>query len=368
MPTSDPDACVRLFDRPTFARAARRAPVATLLLALVLSGCMAPGQKPGRKPADGASINAGGAVIALTPPPGFCVDPESVRPKGAAAFVLIEDCALAGEVGAIEASHAAPDVPIEQPALVDGLVTLSIGDRPLFAGGPSAEAAGFRALETFLRSDEGRASAGLGGDAANVRIVETRQVDDTLYVLVEDSGEHVVPVLGERFWRAFTSVKDRAMIASLGVFDSSSMRDGAKLAHLARVVTSLKEGNGDAPGAGELQLASTVTAPASAPSPQAKPAAPARGAPPESDDGDGEEETDAAPDAETSPIAAPIPSSALAYAPEPRPGSAGRPGAATATPTSAATKALAAAPGVPTATRADPRQSGATPPPVRPRS
>ncbi|MDF2234534.1 hypothetical protein P2H44_18390 [Albimonas sp. CAU 1670] len=258
----------RSFCGTALPRAALALAAATALAACVPPGAPKPGQTPPAQAA--AAIQAGGRTVVITPPTGFCVDPGSVRPQGAAAFVLIEDCALAGAADALTAADAAPDQPIAQPATVDGLVTLSIGDHPLFESAPEA---GFKALEAFLRSSDGRASAGLGGDPSVVKIVETRQVADTLYVLVEDKGQHVVPVLGERFWRAFTEVNDRALIASLGVFDSSSMKDGAKLGHLARVVTALKEGNGDATDAAELRLAATapVAAPAPTPAPDAPP-------------------------------------------------------------------------------------------------
>ncbi len=239
---------------------------------LLLAGCVPPGAPaPGAVPQGDAAamVEVGGRTVRITPPAGFCVDAEAVRPEGASAFVLIEDCALAAETGDIEESAAFSSGPIRQPALVDGLVTLSIGSAPLFEDDPDA---GFRALETFLRSDEGRATAGLGGEAGAISIIETRQVGDTLYVLVQDMGDHVVPVLGARFWRGFTEVNERALIASLGVFDTSDMRDGQKLAYLARVVTALKEGNGMAAPEAELTLA--ATAPVASPTPARKPAAP----------------------------------------------------------------------------------------------
>ncbi|WP_339949033.1 hypothetical protein [uncultured Albimonas sp.] len=246
--------------------------VSVLALSLALAGCVPPGApKPGQTPPSqaAAAVNAGGRTVVITPPTGFCVDQDSVRPQGAAAFVLIEDCALAGAADVLTDPDVDPETARVQPALIDGLVTLSIGDSPLFESAPEA---GFKALEVFLRSEDGRASAGLGGEASAVTIVETRQVADTLYVLVEDKGRNAVPILGERFWRAFTEINQRATIASLGVFDSSSMRDGAKLGHLARVVTALKEGNGDVTDAAEQRLA--ATAPAASPAPVAAPDAP----------------------------------------------------------------------------------------------
>ena len=230
-----------------------------------LPGCLPPpGAVTGATPL-GPSVTAGGRVVRLTPPQGFCVDPESIRPGGAAAFALIEDCVLA-------ASARDPATPAARDAMVDGLVSLSIGETRLFAKGLTDE--GFIELERYLRSDRGKATAGMGGDPETIRILQTRRAGDTLYVLVEDKGDQVVPVLGARFWRAFTEVNRRAVIASLGVFETTDMRDGLKLAYLARVVTALKQGNGELPAEDELQVAAAapLAAPMASPRPGGAPA------------------------------------------------------------------------------------------------
>lgn len=231
-------------------------------LSLLLAACAEPGGafRIASAPGNGAPlvIDAGGAAIAVTPPEGFCIDGDAVRPEGRAAFVLIEDCAL---LGAPVAGEGAADLPPPRPAVINGIVTLSIGDAPLFSGGED-RAVAFAGLETFLRSDQGRATVGMGGDAASISILEARRTPDTLYLLIEDRGEQVLPVLGDRFWRGFTEVKDRAIIASLGVFDAATpMRDERKLAHLARVVSAIKRGNGDAVPEAELRLAADAPAP-----------------------------------------------------------------------------------------------------------
>jgi len=230
--------------------------------AALLAGCAQ--QRPGLadRGGDGAPLvlDAGGRSLAVTPPAGFCIDGEAVRPEARTAFVLIEDCALIGDAASVFDGNAAADIPIPRPAVINGLVTLSVGDAPLFAA-PGGREAAFDGLEAFLRSDDGRVTAGMGGGSEDIRILETRRTPDTLYVLVEDRGERVLPVLGDRFWRGFTEVKERAVIASLGVFDASTLRDEQKLAHLARVVAALREGNGDAVTPEERRLAEDAPAP-----------------------------------------------------------------------------------------------------------
>ena len=271
-------------------------------------GGIAPGTASG--PQASVTVQAGGRAIRVTPPPGFCVDPASVRPQGPAAFVLIEDCALAA-AGGIASANTAPGLPIERPAVINGIVTLSIGDQGLFGQSGDREAA-FAALEAFLRSAAGRASAGRGGDAASIRVIEARRAGDTLYLLVEDAGNQVLPVLGERFWRGFTEVRGRAMIASLGIFDGTPMRDAEKLGHLARVMQALKEGNGETVAEAERSLA--MTAPPSAAAAAPTRTAAAAPAPPAPRPG-AAAPTPATAAAAFSPTAAPVPGgSALAPA------------------------------------------------------
>lgn len=242
------------------------APATLLCAALTLAGCETMPGGPGAGGGDIAEVEAGGRSIRVTPPEGFCVDPASIRPAEESAFVLIEDCALLD----VSREGRAAGAPAPRPAVVNGLVTLSLGDRPLFEGPEADRETDFEALESFLRSDRGRGSAGMGGDPGLIRIVEARRAGDTLYVLVEDRGEQVVPVLGARFWRAFTELNGRAAIASLGVFAPSELRDAEKLAHLARVVNALKRGNGDPVAPTEEALATPAREPSdAAPSPAA---------------------------------------------------------------------------------------------------
>ncbi|MGG7568570.1 hypothetical protein ACQ5SO_20645 [Rhodovulum sp. DZ06] len=241
----------------------RASRAAALLAVLALSAC-APqpggrgdlGVSPG---ADGRTVvRAGGRQVVIAPPAGFCVDPAAVQVSGDAAFVLIEDCALAGEAG--------PDGPPEaEPLVMGGMITLSVGSGPLFAGGAEDRPEAARRLEAFLRSDEGRASAGMGGTPEQIRIIETRRLPDALFALVEDDGRAAAPILGPRIWRAFTELNGRAAIASLGVFETSAIGEAAMLAHLARVVAALKMANGDAISPEEAQLA------LAAPRPQRRP-------------------------------------------------------------------------------------------------
>lgn len=238
----------------------RHGGLSALALALFLSACAQPGGPkaalPGDDDGDAARlvVSAGGRDVIVAPPPGFCIDRDAVRDQGDAVFVLIEDCT---QIGAVPASNEA--------ALVNGLVTLSIGAAPLFDGTGADRRAASERLERFLRSDEGRATVGMGGGPDDITIVESRRFEGSLFLLVEDASSDAAPVLSPRLWRAFTELNDRAAIAALSVFESSAIGDATMLAHLARVVAALKMANGGTVGPREAQLALAAPRPTSRP-------------------------------------------------------------------------------------------------------
>lgn len=239
----------------------RRGRIAGLGIAALLSACAQPGGAPrvtgGTGGVDGPLVvSAGGREVVVAPPPGFCIDPDAVQEQGDAVFVLIEDCALLGIGGDADA------------ALVNGLVTLSIGSAPLFDGDAADRNAAAERLEGFLRSDEGRVTVGMGGGPDDITIIESRRFDDVLFMLVEDQSRDAAPILSPRLWRAFTQLNDRAAIAALSVFESSAIGDATMLAHLARVVAALKRANGDKIGPEEAQLALAAPRPRRRPAPE----------------------------------------------------------------------------------------------------
>lgn len=250
-------------------RAARRSGgIAALLFAGLVAACAPQGGPRAALPGngeDGAAplvVTAGGRNVIVAPPPGFCIDPETVQDQGDAVFVLIEDCSQVGEAPATG-----------EATLINGLVTLSIGAAPLFDG-PDRRA-GSERLETFLRSADGRATVGTGGGPDDITIIESRRFEGSLFMLVEDRSGDAAQILSPRLWRAFTELNDRAAIASLSVFESSAIGDATMLAHLARVVAALKRANGDEVGPQEAQLALAAPRPARRPARAATPKAPA---------------------------------------------------------------------------------------------
>ena len=158
---------------------------------LALTACdpsmMAGGATPSR-----AKLNVAGRAVTIAPPPGFCIDPESVTSGADGAFVLMSDCGLMG------------NAPGQRPP-VGAAMTASVSTGG-FAGEGDTAAGSLEDLQAFAATREGRAVLGRSGQPDRVRIVNTQLSGGVLYVLVEDRGAQPIAGIERQFWRAFLEV------------------------------------------------------------------------------------------------------------------------------------------------------------------
>ena len=189
-------------------------------------------------------VDAAGARVTIAPPEGVCIETSALRDEHASLFLALAEC---------------PEV--KQTGMV---ATLSVGAQPMFG---KNRGAAMDELAAFLDTPAGRKGAGMSGDPDKVKILATRRADDTLYVLVEDNGARTPDAFGPRFWRAFTDIKGRAVIASLGIAGKKKTRDSDVLLQLSRIVTAVQRANGEDGAAAE-----SSPEPASKPAPPKKPA------------------------------------------------------------------------------------------------
>ncbi len=190
---------------------------------------------------------AKGQQVALEPANGFCIAPESVDVGPASGFAMIGDCPAT-------ATPKDGEAQLEVPRAIPALLTVSIAEEPMFAPG-SPRGAALTDLERFLATPDGLATVGRSGKADAVSIVETRAIGDALYVHVEDRDVSALPMLAERFWRAFVEVNGRMVLVSLSGFREGPLEADQMLAHLAAQVVAVREANGMAPPAAEIALA-----------------------------------------------------------------------------------------------------------------
>ncbi len=120
---------------------------------------------------------------------GFCVDPKSTRDQRAEAFVVFGNCA------AITGNTEEP-----QP-WVKSIVTASVTSSGLTGEGavtPQAER-----LNSFFRTEEGRAALSSSGDAETVQIESGFVEGGAVYLRVEDLGAAAVEGAQTTYWRAY---------------------------------------------------------------------------------------------------------------------------------------------------------------------
>jgi hypothetical protein len=241
------------------------------VLGLLLAGCQTAGPEAGgalavTAPPGPVSVSAiepqravvvaRGRMVVLEPLPGLCLTPEAVEVTEKGAFAVVADC--------LEARAATPAT-----SPFPALITLSVADQPLFADGEDRYQM-LRTMRDFLGSAPGLAMLGRDGVAGVVSLIETRMMDDVLYVHVREvpsrngasrAGEPDAPGLfAPGFWRAFTEVEGRLVLVTVSCFRDRPLDDERMLGLLAAQVGRLRAANGVAIPAEEARLAEPVLA------------------------------------------------------------------------------------------------------------
>ncbi len=147
-----------------------------LLLVLALAGCLQTGGGPGGAPVLQQAALAAGSVV-ITPPPGYCIDANSLSDRRGGAFALISSCAtLTGEATGV----------FVEPAIITLSVSTVQGDDTSIDS---------RAFQTAL--DRGR-------------VIKAVSRDD-LSLLQVEGGARVPPSADERHWRGLMRVGDQVV-------------------------------------------------------------------------------------------------------------------------------------------------------------
>lgn len=154
---------------------------------------------------------------------GWCVDETTSSTQSSATVVIFGNCAALSS-----------DVAQPQPS-VSGIVTVSV-ENTVNAAPP------LEAIETFLRSEQGRAALSRSGTADSVEILETEVDGDTLVLhAVDRSG--VPDKTSEEYWRALFSIGGRVVTVSLVAADAEQASDAAWRAALEEQIAEMKSAN-----------------------------------------------------------------------------------------------------------------------------
>lgn len=169
--------------------------------------------------------------IVVTGPRGFCVDPTATRDTAETGFVVLGNCA------AIANSRRAAQP--ATPAVLTATISERAGDRRL--------ADSLDQLDSFFRSDEGKALLSRSRNPDRVRILETDSTGDVFLLHATDRSTDrstgAIADVQQTYWRAYLDVGPRiATLSVLALQDRSLTRDES-LSLLRRFVQSVQDAN-----------------------------------------------------------------------------------------------------------------------------
>jgi hypothetical protein len=185
-----------------------------------------------------AVVSANGRQVAIEPANGFCLAEESIETSGRSAFALIGDCALSEASGS---RNRSANGELQLPKGLPGFLTVSVSGGPAFGSGGSSS--NLEELQAFLDTPDGRKMLGRGGNSDSVSVEATRQVGDSLYLLVEDKNASSVPLFAPKFWRAFVELNDRLAVVTISGFRDRPMTEKEMLGYLVSQVRKLRTAN-----------------------------------------------------------------------------------------------------------------------------
>lgn len=185
-----------------------------------------------------AVVSAKGRQVAIEPTKGFCLAEESVEATQRSAFALIGDCALDTPTGSAPRGARGE---LKLPRGVPGIITVSVSGDPGFDQGSVDKT--LNGLSAYLDTAEGSNLLGRSGDATKVEVIESKRIENGIFVLVDDGSAGIVPVFDPRFWRAFVELNGRLAVVTVSGFRDRPLDKDEMLKHLVRQVETLKFAN-----------------------------------------------------------------------------------------------------------------------------
>ena len=173
-------------------------------LSLILIGC-AGGQEhlsPGIDPVPRAvTVSSADIPVVIAAPQGFCVDRATIDENPQGVFMFLSDCHIRengrGARTPITAILTASVSPSGLPGVEQGL-------KPALT-----------ALAQFLNTPVGAFSLSKSNVEGAANILESKQSERALYLLIHDTAFNDQAGASNRFWRAFTEINGRLVALSV---------------------------------------------------------------------------------------------------------------------------------------------------------
>lgn len=157
-------------------------------------------------------VEAGRTEVTVAAPDGFCIDRATIDENPRGAFMFLSDCRVL----------ETPDGTTLARLPISAILTASISASGLGEPEEPLDVA-LTSLKGFLASPVGLFTLGKSHVEGAVSILNTKQTDAALYVLVQDAAFDDDAGASNRYWRAFTEMNGRLMVLTVtGYVDGDS--------------------------------------------------------------------------------------------------------------------------------------------------
>ena len=175
-------------------------------------------------------VMAGDVAVVVASPNGFCIDRATIAENASGAFMFLSDCHVVAGTG------KAARMPIST------ILTASISPTGL-AGSENGMKPALDTLGHFLATPVGVFTLGKSHVSGAVSILETKQTDTALYLLVEDKAFSDDAGVSNRYWRAFTEVNGRLVALSVTGYSDSDPEEKRSLRIIRAFVQAVVDAN-----------------------------------------------------------------------------------------------------------------------------
>ena len=175
-------------------------------------------------------VSAGDVPVVIASPDGFCIDRATITETASGAFMFLSDCRVIASTG------NAARVPISS------ILTASISPTGL-AGSENGMKTALDTLGQFFATPVGVFTLGKSHVSGAVSILQTKQTDTALYLLVEDNAFDDDAGVSNRYWRAFTEVNGRLVALSVTGYTDDDPEEERSLRIIRAFVQAVVDAN-----------------------------------------------------------------------------------------------------------------------------
>ena len=175
-------------------------------------------------------VTAGNIDLVVAAPNGFCIDRATIDENSRGTFMFLSDCRVVASTG------KAGRVPISS------ILTASISPTGL-VGSEHGMKPALAALGQFLSTPVGAFTLSKSHVDGATSILQIKQTDVALYLLVEDIAFDGSAGVSSRYWRAFTEINGRLVALSVTGYSDADPEEARSLRIIRGFVQAIIDAN-----------------------------------------------------------------------------------------------------------------------------